>query len=235
MQSNHKKPGNDLKAIQKIFNEIAVEFDITRYKPWPQTVEFIESLPKGGTILDLGCGNGRNIKYLASVGKNLKIIGLDFSIRMLRIAREKVKQLGLEKNMDLILGDVIQLPLKNKSMDGAIFVAALHHIPSSNQRLASLMELERVLRPKASAFISVWDFEQERFETELEKQLNDPPKEGEFGDVYVPWLGKRGMKQNRFYHLFYKDELEELINQTKLKILKLFRAADNYHALVEKS
>jgi ubiquinone/menaquinone biosynthesis C-methylase UbiE len=153
---------------------------------------------------------------------------------MLRIAREKIKQLGLEKNVNLILGDVIQLPLKSKSMDGAIFVAALHHLPSAEQRLASLVELERVLRPGASAFISVWDFEQERFETELEKQLNDPPKEGEFGDVYVPWLGKRGMKQNRFYHLFYKGELIKLVNQTGLKILKIFRASDNYHALVEK-
>ena len=43
---------DDIQSIQSVFNAIAPEFDITRYKPWPQTVEFIDALPDNSTILD---------------------------------------------------------------------------------------------------------------------------------------------------------------------------------------
>jgi hypothetical protein len=92
-----------------------------------------------------------------------------------------------------------------------------------------------VLKPGGRAFISVWDFEQERFKNELERQLKTPPTDGEFGDVYVDWKGKRGERFQRFYHLFYKDEFEKLLLNSKFKIEKLFRAADNYHAIVLKT
>jgi ubiquinone/menaquinone biosynthesis C-methylase UbiE len=226
---------NKLITIQQIYDAIAAEFDITRYKPWPQTVEFIDELPENGAVLDLGCGNGRNIKYLAEVNRGFGIFGLDFSVCMLRIAKEKIKQLGLDKDVEFILGDVVKLPIADSSMDGVIYVAALHHLPSAQLRLNSLMELERILKPGGRAFISVWDFEQERFEQEMSKQLRTPPNVGEFGDVLVPWTGKRAGKCMRFYHLFYKDEFENLLKQTRLEILKIFRACDNYHGVVEKT
>ena len=81
-------------------------------------------------------------------------------------------------------------------MDAALSVATLHHLPSPEQRLQSLQELARVLVPGGRAFISVWDFEQERFADELKRQLKDPPSDGEFGDVYVPWKGKRGVQRH---------------------------------------
>jgi ubiquinone/menaquinone biosynthesis C-methylase UbiE len=218
--------------IQDTYDAIAAEFDITRYKPWPQTVEFIDSLDDNCTILDLGCGNGRNIKYLAETDRGFRILGLDFSIRMLRIAKDKLQQLGLLKNVEFAFGDISSLPFKNNSINAALSVATLHHLPSNKLRLKSLLELERVMKPGGRAFISVWDFEQERFKNELEKQLKTPPSDGEFGDVMVPWQGKRGEKFQRFYHLFYKGEFKKLLLKANFKIEKLFRAADNYHAVV---
>ena len=234
MQSQNQESPKDLKAIQQTFDAIAAEFDITRYKPWPQTVEFVNSLPEQGTILDLGCGNGRNIQYLSSVQRGFRIIGLDFSIRLLRIAKNKFEGVITNSKIEFILGDIIKLPLASSSMDGAIFVAALHHLPTHAQRLSALVELERCLRPGAQAFISVWDFEQERFTDELARQKAEPPNDREFGDVLVPWTGKRGSIHQRFYHLFYKDELERLLGETNLEINELYRAADNYHAVVGK-
>jgi len=231
----HNQDSNaSLQSIQKTFNTIAAEFDITRYKPWPQTIEFINELPKNGLILDLGCGNGRNTLYLASAQRGFRILGLDFSLPMLRIAESKLKQRGFTADVALILADIVKLPIASSSLDGALFVAALHHLPSEKLRLASVLELERCLKPGGKAFISVWDFEQERFKDELSHQLENPPKDGEFGDVYVPWTGKRGATKMRFYHLFYRDEFQKLLGQTSLKIIKIFRASDNYHGVVEK-
>jgi tRNA (uracil-5-)-methyltransferase TRM9 len=234
MDDKNQQTNVSLRSIQNTYNEIAAEFDITRYKPWPQTIEFINDLPDNSTVLDLGCGNGRNLAYLSSIGRGFRIFGIDFSVRLLRIAKEKIKENGVEKSVEFILGDVIQLPIASSSLDGAIYVATLHHLPTAKQRLASLLDLARCLKPKGKAFISVWDFEQGRFADELAAQLKAPPKDRNFGEVFVPWTGKRGAIHHRFYHLFYKDEFEKLLGHTPLEITKLFRAADNYHAVVEK-
>jgi tRNA wybutosine-synthesizing protein 2 len=234
MQTHRNGMNKDLKAIQHTYDAIAAEFDITRYKPWPQTVEFIDGLPDNSTVLDLGCGNGRNVKYLIQTNRDFKIIGLDFSKPMLRIAKDKVGRLNVDNNVDYIQGDVIRFPINSNSIDGALYVAALHHVPTPELRLASLLELERVLRPGGKGFISVWDFEQERFAKDLDQQLSKPPTDSEFGDVYVPWTGKRGQTYHRFYHLFYRDELKELLAGTGLKLEQVFRASDNYHAIVKK-
>jgi ubiquinone/menaquinone biosynthesis C-methylase UbiE len=223
-----------LKSIQATYNAIAAEFDVTRYKPWPQTVEFINELPDNSLILDLGCGNGRNTIFISAQERGFRIIGLDFSKRLLNIASEKTTNQGLVKDIDYVLGDIVKLPFSNSSIDAIIFVATLHHLPSAELRLASLLEVERCLKPGGKGFIGVWDFEQERFADELEKQLQTPLVHGEFGDVWVPWTGKRALGQQRFYHLFYQDELKELLEKTELQVKMVFKAADNYHAVVEK-
>ncbi|WP_455392512.1 class I SAM-dependent methyltransferase [[Eubacterium] cellulosolvens] len=237
MPATEQSTGVTMRSIRKTYNEIAAEFDVTRYKPWPQTVEFIDELPDDGRVLDLGCGNGRNIVYLASINRGFRIIGLDFSERMLRIAKNKINDQGLKEHVEFILGDIVTLPFSSSTFDGVLFVAALHHLPTAAQRLGSLQEVERCLKPGTKAFISVWDFEQERFADELARQLKlkDTPTDRSFGDVFVPWTGKRGRIHQRFYHLFYKDEFEQLLGKTGLNIQKIFRACDNYHAIVEKS
>ena len=234
MSENHQKTSIELRSLQETYNEIAAEFDVTRYKPWPQTMDFINGLPDDCSILDIGCGNGRNSLHLTSLARGFKVIAIDFSVKMLRIAKNKTQQQKLDRNIEFILGDIARLPLSTSSIDNAIYVATLHHLPSVGLRLQSLKDLARCLKPGGRMFISVWDFEQERFKKELAEQLKEPPTDREFGDVFVPWTGKRSANQQRFYHLFYKDEFESLLKKTDFKIEKLFRAAENYHAVVRR-
>jgi ubiquinone/menaquinone biosynthesis C-methylase UbiE len=44
-----------------VYEQIAGHFSTTRHKPWPKVVEFMELVPAGSVLLDLGCGNGKNI------------------------------------------------------------------------------------------------------------------------------------------------------------------------------
>ena len=74
--------------IMDTYDQIAEDFDPTRTRPWPESIEFIKTLDKGTTVLDLGSGNGRNSQYLAEQG--FRVISLDFSINMLKIAAEKI-------------------------------------------------------------------------------------------------------------------------------------------------
>jgi ubiquinone/menaquinone biosynthesis C-methylase UbiE len=215
-------------AVRQTFEAIAEHFDMTRYKPWPESVEYVESIPEGSRVLDIGCGNGRNMILPRRLGH--EVVGVDFSMNLLRIAQEKLNIRELAQSGHLIGGDAALLPLKNDTFDAALYIATLHHIPSKKDRLRSLRELERVLRPDGTALISVWALDQPRFE----ELLKNKSKDSDFADIFIPWTRSDGKVFQRFYHLFEKDELKDLISQTNLNTEKYFFSSDNYFARVRK-
>jgi ubiquinone/menaquinone biosynthesis C-methylase UbiE len=219
---------NIRETVRQTFEAIAEHFDMTRYKPWPESVEYIESLPKGSRVLDIGCGNGRNMILPRRLGH--EVVGIDFSMNLLRIAQEKLNMRELEQSGHLTGGDATLLPLKDDTFDAALYIATLHHIPSEDDKLKSLRDLERVLKPNGTALISVWALDQPRFEQLLENKSKDP----DFADIFIPWTRSDGKVFQRFYHLFEKDELKDLISQTGLETEKYFFSSDNYFARVRK-
>lgn len=234
--------------IMETYNEIADDFDPTRPHPWPESVEFIKTLPKGMRILDLGCGNGRNSIYIAEQG--FEVCGVDFAVNMIKIAREKTIESENQATPSFIQADIMELPFKNQTFDAALFIAALHHIPNEDYRLHTLEELYRCLKSDSQALVSVWAFDQPRFQEVLLEQLvtGDEPIEpakkpenepesvpgGNIGDVYVPWTRKDGKVFKRFYHLFDENELRVLLAKTEFEILNVYRMKDNYYAKLGK-
>jgi ubiquinone/menaquinone biosynthesis C-methylase UbiE len=218
--------------LKETFDTIAPHFDITRYKPWPESKRFISTLEKESTVLDLGCGNGRNSIYLAKEG--MKVIGLDFSRGLLKIAKNKMEWKEVADHVNLIEGDVGFLPLKNKSLDAVLYIATLHHLPTPQERLASLMEIKRCLKSGGSTLISAWAQEQEKFQEDLEKSKDNQEEEFEYGDILLPWKMIEGKVRQRYYHLFSKDEFEDLIEKSGLEVKKIFFSADNHYAELRK-
>jgi ubiquinone/menaquinone biosynthesis C-methylase UbiE len=230
------------------FNEIAEDFDPTRPKPWPESIEFIKSLPKHSRVIDLGCGNGRNSQYLAEHG--FEVIGIDFSENMLKIATEKLRAFSSQTNIvppKFIQADITNLPLRTETVDASLFIATLHHITSKVGRLNTVKELYRCLKYGGKALISVWAFDQPRFQNILtnQKEQSDetqtflknepqPVPGGCFGDVYVPWTTKDGRIYKRFYHLFRDGELQDLLQETRFKVIEVYRVNDNYYAKIKK-
>ncbi len=214
------------------FDEIAPHFDITRYKPWPESKRFISTLQKGSIVLDLGCGNGRNSIYLAKEGMN--VIGLDFSLGLIKIAKNKMEWKEVLNRVNLIHGDIASLPLQNDVVDAVLYIATLHHLPTSNERLQSLREVARCLKSKGRAIVSAWAQEQEKFKDEL-KVSKDKKEDGfEFGDIFLPWKMKDGTVFQRYYHLFSKDEFEGLIDKSGLDVIRIFWSSDNHYAELKK-
>jgi ubiquinone/menaquinone biosynthesis C-methylase UbiE len=215
-------------TVRQTFEAIAEHFDMTRYKPWPESVEYIESLPEKSRVLDIGCGNGRNMILPRRLGH--EVVGVDFSINLLRIAQEKLSMRELARSGHIIGGDASILPLKDDLFDAALYIATLHHIPSEGDRLKSLGELERILKPDGTALISVWALDQPRFEELLRNKSKDP----NFADIFIPWTRSDGKVFQRFYHLFEKNELKDLVSNTSLETEKYFFSSDNYFARVKK-
>jgi len=122
------KPQKDIPRIVKLFNEKGVK-----------------------KVLDLGCGSGRHLVYLARHG--FDVHGIDISKRGIKIARKWLKKEKLKTH--LRVRDIYkQLPYKNNFFDAIISTQTLHHGRIENIRKL-IKEMKRILRPKGLMFITV--------------------------------------------------------------------------------
>ena len=80
--------------------------------------QFIEMLPKGSTILDLGCGSGRDSKAFKNAG--YKVIALDGSEELCKIASKHIGQ-------EVICSTFQDLEL-SEEIDGIWACASLLHL-----------------------------------------------------------------------------------------------------------
>ena len=87
-------------------------------------IEDIEkAIPKKGTIVDLGCGQGLIATYLAQT-KTRDLIGIDNNL--LRLPKAK------QKNLKFKNGDLTKLDLPK--IDGAVISDVLHHLAPNDQK-----------------------------------------------------------------------------------------------------
>ena len=70
-----------------------------RRTPWdtgitpPEVVEIVaQRFPRGGRAIDVGCGTGTNVVYLAQHG--FDAAGIDASARAIALARRRAEQIG---------------------------------------------------------------------------------------------------------------------------------------------
>ncbi len=216
--------------MRRTYEEIAEDVEERRQTPWTDVVDFEKTIGRGQTVLEMGCGSGRNAVHFASMGH--KVVAIDFARGMLIKTAERMRQIPLPQEVDIVQADVESPPIKDSSVGVCLFVAALHHLPTRQERLRCLMAVGRCLRPGGKAFISVWAFEQRRFQRILER--HKAAGKTDFGDILIPIKSKDGRGIKRFYHLFVEDELEHLIAEAGLEIEQHFKSHDNYFAVAVK-
>lgn len=198
-----------MESQEKVWDSIARSWFERKKTLFPNVEKFLAD--KKGKILDIGCGSGRN--FSAIIGE---IFGVDFSAEMLKIAKQTCEKLG--KKCVLNKANADELPFENNFFDAAIFVAALHCIESASSREKSLLELKRVLRPGARAFVTVWSSSHERIKGT--------------GDQWLPW-GTEKEKVMRFCYVYTKEEFKDLLERCGLKVVSL-EENENIVAIVEK-
>ena len=194
-------------------------------------------MPDNSFLLDVGCGNG---KYL-SINEKLITFGTDRSGNLLSIAKEK------NINSQCFIADSLKLPIRSEFFDAVISIAVIHHFSNELLRIQALKEIFRVTKIGGKILIYVWAMEQK------EKKFTEQ-------DNFVPWhLQKKFENETkvetmengpnitedkninckvyqRYYHVFYKGELEDLINKTgiKVEIEKSFFDHANWCCIIKK-
>ncbi len=199
----------DFQRVSDTFDSIADHFDKTRNRPWKEVVDFIEDCQ--GTLLDMGCGNGRHM--LEAVDRGLKVVGIDASGKLLYKSKTKLRK-KTGKDVELVRSDVKSLPFQDRSFENVIYIATIHHLRDG--RVKSLKEAKRVLKPGGEILVSCWARELDRWDMEEDQR-----------DVIVPWHREDGEIIERYYHLFTLDELETEIEKSGFSILEAFRSGGN--------
>ena len=213
-------------GIRATYEQIAEPFAASREEPWPEVLSFASSLPEAARVADVGCGNGRHARALASTGHH--VTAVDFARNLLLIGRRGSRGRAWGSRIAWVQGEATLLPLRDGSMDAAICVAVLHHLPSSEERVRALRELRRILTSRGRVFVSVWALDQPRFRKAVEARRRLPPEVQ--GDVAVPWTMPDGVVIPRYYHLFQEGELEALIIESGLHGERFFRGPGNLFA-----
>jgi len=161
--------------LRQIISQIAPEVVEKFYgcgSPVPPAIE-------GSTILDLGCGTGRDV-FLCSklVGENGKVIGIDMTTEQLEVARrhqhDQAKTFGFHQpNTEFIQGYIEDLSgVEDSSVDVVISNCVINLSPDKRKVFSEIM---RVLKPGGEIYFSDV-FADRRIPAELKK---DPVLTGE--------------------------------------------------------
>lgn len=94
---------------------------------WPFT-DINSALPKMGTIIDLGCGDGLVAYYLAQHGPRRQVVGIDLDPDKINHARSLKPRLP---NLRFIVADIARVDLRQ--VQGCLVSDVLHHLPKKHQ------------------------------------------------------------------------------------------------------
>jgi SAM-dependent methyltransferase len=103
--------------------------------------------PDGKDVVDIGCGGGGLVRELA--GRGARAVGVEISEDQLSsaLARDPGHQ------GRYLVGRAQELPIEDASVDVAVFLRTLHHVPAADLTRA-LGEARRVLRPGGVVYIA---------------------------------------------------------------------------------
>ena len=173
------------RAVQNMFNRIAGRYDLlnrvisfrldSRWRN--EAIRTLMTVPNP-LILDLGAGTG-DLTFAAARASqgNGRIVGLDFSHQMLKLAQKKKASAHYGDSTSFVLGSALLAPFKDAVFDGVMTAFVLRNVSDLSLLFAHAF---RVLKP-GGKFVSLDMF---------------PPSNGWFSALYglyfyglVPWIG----------------------------------------------
>ena len=200
--------------VHNTYQKIAEHFSNTRAYVWKSVKEFLKKVESNSIILEVGCGNGKNLNYR----KDCINLGCDLCTNFCSITNRK----GAES----LVANNLYLPFTDNSIDYILSIAVIHHLSTRERRMKSIYELIRILSPGGKLLIQVWAM----------KQPDNSRRKFTKQDNLVKFQSSdKKIKELRFYHVFEENELEEMINNIPgIKIVQSYWEIGNWILVIEK-
>ncbi|QCD44826.1 class I SAM-dependent methyltransferase [Campylobacter mucosalis] len=168
-------------------------------------------------VLDLGCGAGRHVSFLAQNG--FKAYGCDYSKDGIKSTQNLLKSQNL--SADLKVCNMLSLPYEDEFFDGLINYGVLMYAGSKERILRAVDEIYRVLKTGGVAFFQFRNFDDDRYKTGILKS--------KYEVIANQQKGKMGFDENSVeIYYFDKDEVKRIFNKFEiLEINEVSRSYDN--------
>ncbi len=189
--------------LRNTYNKIAEDWhkDHLLDDWWVEVTEkYLSLLPRGGSVLDVGCGSGVKSSFLASRG--LQVTGVDLSDKMIEIARRENPSIKFDV-LDLYDTDTI-----TEKFDGVFAQAVLLHIPKKDTA-EIIQKLKDRLKDDGYLYIGVKEIKKGSPE-------EDVVEEKDYGYDY-----------SRFFSYYSVKEIEDYIKDARLKTVYSTRTQTN--------
>lgn len=181
--------------------------DLAKFTRWLGRQKQEVGIGQKTDAVDLGCGNGRNLIFLAREF-GVRGVGFDSSTAAIAEAKRAADGFSLQFEARSIAGD---LPLENETMDLALDMMTSHFL-NANERSHLRDEIHRLLRPGGWLFMKTFLLDDDLHSQRL---LKDYPTE-EPGTYIHPVIGVPE-------HVYSEEELTDFLGE-KFIVHKLYRS-----------
>lgn len=208
-----------------LYSTYAQEFSNTRQAPWDgwkHLLKYLKDVPHP-KILDLGCGNGRFLKYLINSEIDIgAYVGIDNSSELLKMTDEFMDKTRKSNNLSkfqLLNIDFENLNWGTEVTDQFDFIGAFgitHHLKSVESRKKFFETVNYLLKPGGFFAVTFWEFlKLERYANKITPVTIDGSK-----NDFEMTFGTNGAK--RFCHYYNPLEIIEYTHNLPFKQIEEF-------------
>ena len=156
--------------------------------------------------LEMGCGTGPNLKWLAQ--KGIKVSGIDISRNALALARKQLEDAGLGGSIvEMVEGSVAATPFPDASFDGIFEALVFQHL-TKEDRSKAFSEVRRLLKPGGVFIGNMLDAGHTIYKMRQSEELPEDP-----GTLLLRDGGSNFHLNNLgLCHFYRREELETLLH-----------------------
>jgi ubiquinone/menaquinone biosynthesis C-methylase UbiE len=161
-----------------VFDEMGVYWaEMADQNQTESQIQFLKKhLGANRCVLDLACGTGRHTIPLNQMG--FGVVGLDVSSKLLKIAKQRSKQ------VQLVRGDMRFLPFKSETFGATVSMdTSFGYLPTEQEDKAALAEVQRTLTRKGIFVIDV--FNRQELTLKYRVDENQPFKQKEYPSFFL--------------------------------------------------
>lgn len=150
----YKQVAKEQKAsmVAEVFDSVAAKYDVMNdlmsmgiHRLWKRYTIDCSGVRAGHHVLDLAGGTGDlTAKFSRLVGEKGKVVLADINGAMLKVGRDKLRDMGIVGNVDYVQANAEALPFPDNSFDLITIAFGLRNVTDKDKALRSMY---RILKP----------------------------------------------------------------------------------------